>query len=208
MEGRTRRRVVVLALIFGGVLLAAVVGQGAMILQMGKDLRALRGARSAPEPEVAPAGKQPVPAPADPGTRMQRLFDRALADPFADPFGDPFAAFGAPPSPRGSGAASRLSVPELELSERGADYVVRVGVPGEDAGKVNVQVDGQTLTINGTYSSKSGGADPGGGGAVAVDESRSFSQTLELPGPVDAGKMQAERDGGVLTIVLPKLAKS
>ena len=43
MENRTRRRLIALAAILGGALVIAVVGQGAMILAMGEELRGMRG---------------------------------------------------------------------------------------------------------------------------------------------------------------------
>ena len=209
MENRTRRRLIALAAILGGALVIAVVGQGAMILAMGEELRGMRGeGRAAARPvDPAPLARAtPIPsprAPVDPAfDAMQRMMDQAFGGAAgADPFGDPFALLGAA---RGGAAAAGSPAPEISLDDRGAEYVVRVEVPGDDAGKVDVKVDGRTLTVQGTYTSESRGGSKGG--AIASAETRSFSQSLELPGPVDAPKMRATRDGGVLTLVLPKSA--
>jgi HSP20 family molecular chaperone IbpA len=178
MENRTRRRLIALAAILGGALVIAVVGQGAMILAMGEELRGMRGEGRAAARPVDPAPlvrATPIPsprAPVDPAfDAMQRMMDQAFGGSAgADPFGDPFALLGAAPG--------------ISLDDRGTEYVVSVEMPGDDAGKVDVKVDGRTLTVRDTHS----------------------SQSLELPGPVDAPKMRATRDGGVLTLVLPKSA--
>jgi HSP20 family molecular chaperone IbpA len=186
VENGTRRRWTALAAISGGALVVAVIGQGVLLLDMGKELRGMRG-----RPTVGPPAAAAIPGPAllggvaDPASviaEMQREMDRAFAEPFADPL-----------------AAS--AAPGIELTDSGREYVVRVDVPGGDGGKVDVKVDGRTLTVDGTFEERSRA-----GGAVASAERRSFSQTVELPGPVDAAKLRATRDGGVLTIVVPKTA--
>lgn len=83
-----------------------------------------------------------------------------------------------------------------------ADVVVTAELPGVDPSKVEVSVVGDTLTISGSRE------------AEALKEGESyhrqerthgrFTRSLQLPFPVEAGKVEAKYEKGILRISLPR----
>jgi HSP20 family protein len=78
----------------------------------------------------------------------------------------------------------------LDLRESDEQYVVRCEVPGLEPGELDLELQGDVLTIRTERRSEAG------------HERSSRSVRLELP--VDAEKVQAELKHGVLTVTLPK----
>ena len=91
------------------------------------------------------------------------------------------------------------------LYETGDEYVVQVALPGIDAEHVDIEVTGQQLTIKGSYN-------------LPVPENATpiwkgigdgtFTETMTLPGEVDAAAAAAEYEHGMLSIHLPKTERS
>jgi len=92
--------------------------------------------------------------------------------------------------------------PNLDLSENEKDYIVRLEAPGIPKDDLHVNLDGQTLTISGERD-------------FAKEEKTEeyfwrereqgrFVRTLQLPSAVDAAKVDATYDDGIMTIRLPK----
>ena len=123
--------------------------------------------------------------------RMQAQMDRAFGGVFQ---GHPGRALG----------ASRPAVGSVTLDEQGNDYVVKADIPGLKQGDIQVNVDGQVLSISGaTQGREQQSADNG-----QLNRQERFSSTFEqaftLPGPVDSAKMHSQYQDGVLTVTIPK----
>jgi HSP20 family protein len=93
--------------------------------------------------------------------------------------------------------------PDLNIEEREGDYVITMDLPGADDSCVNIDLQGQTLTVSGSsdMSSKSEKE-----GKVIMQERRigKFKRSVELPGPVKSDEMQSATENGVLRITIPK----
>jgi len=93
-------------------------------------------------------------------------------------------------------------VPPLNAWVGESDVVVSAELPGVDPGKVDVSVVGDTLTISGARE------------AAALKEGESyhrqershgrFTRSLQLPFHVEAGKVEAKYDKGILRVTLPR----
>ena len=87
-----------------------------------------------------------------------------------------------------------------ELDEEGKNYVVRIHLPERDTSNVNVTVEGQTLKVQASAESSRQE-----GNKRSEMRSRSqYSQSIGLPGPVNALKMKVDRKDGMIVITLPK----
>ncbi|KAI4294615.1 HSP20-like chaperone [Schizophyllum commune Loenen D] len=123
--------------------------------------------------------------------------------------------------------------PAVDVSEDANKYIVEAEVPGvkKDALEIRVGDGGQSLTIEGRFGSRQGGeaqpaaenaqasARPGGtSDSTAVTKAAdapnqistertvfgNFSRTVWLPRPVDASKVSAKLNDGILTVTVPK----
>jgi HSP20 family protein len=121
---------------------------------------------------------------------MDRLFDSFFREPFW-------------PS-AGEGVLGGLTAwsPALDVAETNDEVEVRAEIPGVDPKQLDIAVQGNRLVISGekkeTKESKEN--------AFHRRESYygSFTRELQLPGGVDAGKVDATYADGVLTIRLKK----
>ena len=93
--------------------------------------------------------------------------------------------------------------PDLDLHEENDSYVVRMDVPGSDKSKIDLSMQDRTLTVSGSTDETVEKKD---GGRLLRSERRhgQFQRSITLPGPVDADKMQAKYENGVLVITIPK----
>jgi HSP20 family molecular chaperone IbpA len=95
-------------------------------------------------------------------------------------------------------------VGNVTLDEQGNNYVVKAAIPGLKDGDLNVNVDGQVLSIAGdTHGQEQQSAD---NGQITSQErySSTFQRAFTLPGPVDSTKMHSQYQDGVLTVTIPK----
>ncbi len=94
----------------------------------------------------------------------------------------------------------QVSVLPIDVYTTDDDIVVTASVPGLDPESVTVTVEGDALTISGET--------PGRLENVSYlfceQFHGKFSRTLKLNVPVDADRIEATFDKGVLTLVLPK----
>jgi HSP20 family protein len=93
--------------------------------------------------------------------------------------------------------------PDINIEDKGSHYLVTVDLPGLEDSELEINVNGQILTISGTTrSEKIDERDS----RMLRQERRSgkFSRSVTLPGLVRADKMEANQDNGVLSIKLPK----
>ena len=104
----------------------------------------------------------------------------------------------------GMGSA-RVWVPALDVAERGDAYLVHAELPGVSPDQVEVRFEQNVLTIRG---SKPASFDVSNDGEVRVFAAErvhgSFERSLRLPEFVDADRIDANFENGLLTITIPK----
>lgn len=92
--------------------------------------------------------------------------------------------------------------PGVEVYEKDDKFVVRAELPGMKKEELDISVLGDTLTIKGERKAKSEVKDE--------DYYRcelcygKFSRSVALPGAVEAGKVEANYENGILEVTLPK----
>ncbi|MGH2993378.1 MAG: Hsp20/alpha crystallin family protein [Solirubrobacterales bacterium] len=110
------------------------------------------------------------------------------------------ALFGTRPG-NGNGAARRW-VPAMDLAEDGEHLVLRADLPGLTEDDVEVEVKDGVLTVSGERKAQE---KKEGEGFYRVERAfGSFSRSLSLPKGIDAEKVSAEFDNGVLEVRIPK----
>jgi len=92
--------------------------------------------------------------------------------------------------------------PAIDVLEKDDKFVVKVELPGVKEEDVDVSVAGDMLTISGEKQTESEVKKKG----YYYSESSygSFSRSITMPSTVDASKIEASYDKGVLEITLPK----
>jgi HSP20 family protein len=113
-------------------------------------------------------------------TEIDRLFETALTD------------FNTP-------SATRFPV---DLYEDKANTYVRAELPGVNRDDINVEMVDDYLTITAAHEAPA--ADPSAGSGRAARESFSLSRSVTIAGEVQADKVTAAYENGVLTVTLPK----
>lgn len=93
--------------------------------------------------------------------------------------------------------------PAVDMAEDDKAVTLRVDVPGLGPDDVNVEVSGNLLTIRGSRSDE--WSENKGGLHRRERRSGSFVRTVTLPSYVDAEKIEARYDKGVMTVSIPKL---
>jgi HSP20 family protein len=111
-------------------------------------------------------------------TEIDRLFETALGN-FADPT-----------------AATRFPV---DLYEDKENTYVRAELPGVNRDDINVEMVEDYLTVSASRKTTSAGKENGDG-----EQSFSFSRSIAIPEQVQADKVSAAYENGVLTVTLPK----
>lgn len=91
--------------------------------------------------------------------------------------------------------------PPVDLHETAAEYVLTAELPGLRREDLQIQVRESILTIAGTRRETSGACEQ----YHRVERGHgSFSRSFQLSLPVDASRITAELQDGVLTVVCPK----
>jgi len=93
--------------------------------------------------------------------------------------------------------------PNIDIEDKGDHYLVTLDVPGVEDSRLDIKIDGQTLTVSGTMQSDTKKENKG---HLLRQERRSgsFQRTITLPGPVKPDKMTTENKKGILYITIPK----
>lgn len=120
---------------------------------------------------------------------FDRLFDRFFATPLW-PITTPRTA------------ADMMWEPSLDFSENPKEYVVRLEVPGMNRDDLDVNLDGNLLTLSGKRELHR--QEKGEDFLWEEREEGRFMRTLRLPGAVQDGKIDAVYNDGILTVKLPK----
>lgn len=101
------------------------------------------------------------------------------------------------------GAAGRnFRVPAVDLYETENELVAEVSIPGLDAKKVNVQIENNVLHIRSDEETVS--EDTGKDYYRKEVRRGMFARSLALPAEVDAEKVSAVSEKGILKITMPK----
>ena len=94
----------------------------------------------------------------------------------------------------------RAPVLPMDAYRRGDEFVVHVDLPGVDPGSIDVTVDRNVLTIKASRSWTPAEGDR----VVAAERPRgTFSRELMLGETLDASRIAARYDNGVLTLTVP-----
>ncbi len=98
------------------------------------------------------------------------------------------------------------SVPPLALYSRKDGLLLRSPMPGVDASALELQIDGDLLTLSGEWR-----AEPADAELVPSRRERPrgrFTRTLRLPYEVESSGVEARLERGVLEVKLPRAEKS
>ena len=99
-------------------------------------------------------------------------------------------------------AAGWVGTPPVDLVEKDKEYEITAELPGLDDKNVEVKLSNGTLTISGEKREEREGKEKG----YHLSERRygSFRRSLRVPEGVDADKIEASFERGILTVRLPK----
>jgi HSP20 family protein len=127
--------------------------------------------------------------------QMRREMNRFL--------GQPFAAFSVMPQ-LADRMDSRFARPDMDLREQADAYHVQMDLPGMDKSGITVEVKDNILTVKAERKQEFTKKD--GEKWLMQERSSGFmSRAVMLAKPVDATKVAAEYNDGVLKITLPKV---
>ncbi len=123
---------------------------------------------------------------------LDEVFDRVLNVPFFPPLGfEPFKK-----------AMEGTWVPALDLTETEKEYIVRAEVPGVPKENLDVHLEGDHLYLTGHREKLV--RETNENVLWEERETGKFMRTIRLPKAVEAGKIEAIFQDGVLTIRCPK----
>jgi len=102
----------------------------------------------------------------------------------------------------GSTAAAYASAPRLDIHESDQELTVEAELPGVDRADLDVRLDGDLLTISGEKRSRRD--DKQHNAHLSECSYGRFQRSVQLPFRPEANDVQAEFDGGVLKLRMPK----
>ncbi len=127
---------------------------------------------------------------------MTRL---SLYDPFADVFPELFRGMLAPAS---SDNGKPLEI-RIDVSESDGEYKVAAELPGVSKDDINVQIDGNRVSISAEVKSEKETRD--GERVLRRERYRgAISRSFALANEIDEGRASASYENGVLNLILPK----
>jgi HSP20 family protein len=95
----------------------------------------------------------------------------------------------------------------LDVSEADDAYTVRAEIPGVRKEDIDVRIDGAVVSLSAEVKKEK--EEKQGERVLRSERSYGYaSRSFTLGGEVDAGKVQAKYDAGVLTLMLPKKSPS
>ena len=102
----------------------------------------------------------------------------------------------------GNRATTRRWLPAMDLVESGEHLVLRADLPGLDSDDVEIEVKDGVLTVSGERKAEH---EEKSEGFYRVERSfGTFARSLTLPKGVDASKVAADFEKGVLEVRIPK----
>lgn len=131
--------------------------------------------------------------------QIDRLFDDFTTGYGAFPFGRRWLDLA--PSRR-AGRTTPMSFPPMDVAEHEREYVITAELPGMDEKAVEISVANDVLTIKGEKQEEKEERKKD----YYLSERRfgSFERSFQIPQGVDAAKIDASFQKGVLTVTLPK----
>lgn len=104
-----------------------------------------------------------------------------------------------------SGAMNTAEVvPEMDIHDNGKKVKLSLDVPGVEVKDIDISVSGRLITVSGE---KKASMEATTGGIYHSERTYgSFSRSISLPFDIDAGKVKAKLDNGVLTVTVSKPA--
>lgn len=96
--------------------------------------------------------------------------------------------------------------PTVDVSETKDNFLIKAELPGMDASDVNVSVSGNVLTIKGEKRKEEEEKDEHHYRAERYYGS--FQRSFQLPASMQAEKVEATFDKGVLRVILPKVEEA
>lgn len=99
-------------------------------------------------------------------------------------------------------------LPATNVTETKDNYKVELSVPGLDKDKFNVEVKNNVLTISCNAEDSYEEKDKDDKVIRREFKSTSFSRSFALPENVDADKINAEHQNGILILTIPKAEKA
>ena len=102
--------------------------------------------------------------------------------------------------------AGRSSPMAFALYTRDDGLLLRTPLPGVESKDLTLEVDGDALTLAGRFEDE---PERSKSSAQHLERPRgSFRRTLRLPFEIDAARVQAKLERGVLEVVLPRFVKN
>jgi HSP20 family protein len=92
--------------------------------------------------------------------------------------------------------------PAIDIVEKEKAFELTAELPGLDVKDIDIQIANGTLTIKGEKQEQK--EEKTKDRYVSERRYGSFRRSLQVPGSVDAGKIEANYKGGVLTVTMPK----
>ncbi|HEY7636335.1 MAG TPA: Hsp20/alpha crystallin family protein [Gemmatimonadales bacterium] len=105
--------------------------------------------------------------------------------------------FGPPPR-----AFEAMWAPSLDFSENEKEYIVRLEIPGIPKEDLDINLEGQTLTVSGRRDFEK--EEKTEEYFWREREAGRFVRTVQLPAAVDKSKVAATYQDGIMTVRLPK----
>lgn len=96
-----------------------------------------------------------------------------------------------------------VGMPKIDVKETGTEIIVKAELPGVAEEDVEVEISDNMMTISGEKKEEKEEKEEGY--YYKESQSGSFSRSFSLPSEVIAEKAEAEMDGGVLKITVPKV---
>lgn len=95
-------------------------------------------------------------------------------------------------------------IPSLDLTESNGTLEAKMDVPGMSPDEIEIEVNGDTLTISGEHKEETKEEDKEKKFHRVERRSGSFRRSVSLPCSVKESEVSAEYKDGVLTITMPK----
>jgi len=101
-----------------------------------------------------------------------------------------------------------IQTPALDIVDRKKAIEIKADLPGMDENDINVEVSQNMLTISGEKNEEREEGEKEGNYYLSERRYGAFKRSLSIPDGIDANKVDASFDKGVLKITLPKTPES
>ncbi|MDD3807322.1 MAG: Hsp20/alpha crystallin family protein [Candidatus Marinimicrobia bacterium] len=92
--------------------------------------------------------------------------------------------------------------PSVDLEETKNDYIIHAEIPGVEKKDIEISVENDVLTISGEKKERVQSKESNY--LVSEIMTGKFSRSFRLPSQINADKIEAKWDNGVLTVKIPK----